>query len=212
MFAVKCKENLRDWRNGKKKSMPFVLSMIRREGKDYIMDYYFCMINLKGINCKNKHHIKYPNVPSAIKSISHGPDFLVSEPDGNMEYSSDSEHSDMTVVAEDDTYKPEEDNQPVTLTLVELNDLTRDLNLSKESAPLLGSCLKEKHLLAPGTTFYRYQDCEKKLIVFHVPGWVIIGLLQYCWIDQINRFRVWCNKIETFYWLIQQKSESSSST
>ena len=63
------------------------------------MGYYFCMINLKGINCKNKPHVQYPNVTAAIRSISHGSDLPVPEPDANMEYSSDSEHSDMTVVA-----------------------------------------------------------------------------------------------------------------
>ena len=60
----------------------------------------------------------------------------------------------MTVVTEDFAYKPEEDDQPVLWTQAELNNLTRDLNLSKESSQLLGSLLKEKHLLAPGTTFH----------------------------------------------------------
>ncbi|KAK3890481.1 hypothetical protein Pcinc_005561 [Petrolisthes cinctipes] len=44
------------------------------------------------------------------------------------------------------------------LIQVELNDLTRDLNLSKESAQLLGSRIREKCLLAPETTFYWYRD------------------------------------------------------
>ena len=131
------------------------MPMVQREGKDHIMDCYFCMINLKGINCKNKQHVQYLYVLSAIP---HGPNLPVSEPDGNMEYSSDSEHNDMIVFIGDDAYKPEEDNQPVPLTQAELNDLTQDLNLSKESAQLLGSCLKEKHLLAPGITFCWYQD------------------------------------------------------
>ena len=90
--------------------------MVWREGKDQIMDCYFCMINLKGINCKSKHHVQYPDVPSAIRPISYSPDLPVPEPDGNMEYSSDSEHSDMIVVAGDDAYKPEEDNQSLPLT------------------------------------------------------------------------------------------------
>ena len=68
------------------------------------------MINLKGINRKNEHHLQYPNVPSAIRLIPYGPNFPVPEPDGNMEYSSDSEHSDMIVVDWDDAYKPEADN------------------------------------------------------------------------------------------------------
>ena len=41
----------------------------------------------------------------------------------------------MTVVAGDDACKPEDD-QPVPLTEAELNDLTRDLNLLKESVQL----------------------------------------------------------------------------
>ena len=68
----------------------------------------------------------------------------------------------MTVVAGDDAYKSEQDNQQKPLTQAELNDLTRDLNLSKESAQLLGWCLKEKHLLAPGTTFYLYRNRERE--------------------------------------------------
>ena len=59
---------------------------------------------------------------------------FLSEPDGNMEFRSDSEHSDMIVVAGDDAYKPVEDDQPIPLMQAELNNLTGDLNLSKESA------------------------------------------------------------------------------
>ena len=43
-----------------------------------------------------------------------------------------------------------------------LNDLTRDLNLSKESTEFLASSLEEKNLLKPGTliTFYRKRHSE----------------------------------------------------
>ena len=37
-------------------------------------------------------------------------------PNGNMEYSSDSKDSDITVVTGDNAYKLEVDNQPVLLT------------------------------------------------------------------------------------------------
>ena len=43
----------------------------------------------------------------------------------------------MTYVPGNDAYEPEDD-QPVPLTQAELNDLARALNLSKESAQLLG--------------------------------------------------------------------------
>ncbi|KAF2357548.1 hypothetical protein FHG87_011689 [Trinorchestia longiramus] len=63
----------------------------------------------------------------------------------------------MIDAAKYDQYGSEEDDQPVPLTQAELNDLTRDLNLSTESAQLLDSRLREKCLLVPGTTFYWYQ-------------------------------------------------------
>ena len=87
----------------------------------------------------------------------------------------------MNIVVGDDAYKPEKDDQPVTLTQAELN-----LNLSKESAQLLGLRLKEKHLLAQGTTFYRHRGRERELRQFFTfQDEVIIGLLhQNCWIDQ----------------------------
>ena len=64
----------------------------------------------------------------------------------------------MTVVAETNAYKSVEDDQPVLLT--------SDLNCWKQSAHLLDSRLKEKHLLALGTTFYRYRDREIELRQF----------------------------------------------
>ena len=125
--------------------MPLAITLVWKEGKDHITDCYFCMINLKGINRKNKYNVQYPDVPSAIRPIPHSRDLPVPELDVKMEYSSYSEHSHMTVVSGDDTFKPEEGDQPVSLTQAELNDLARDQNLSKDSAQLLGTRLKEKH-------------------------------------------------------------------
>ena len=73
------------------------------------MDYYFCSINLKGINLK-KNNVHSPDVPSAVRPILDSPDPPVTEPDGNREFSSDSKQSDMIVVAGDVTFKPEEDD------------------------------------------------------------------------------------------------------
>ena len=73
--------------------------------------------------------------------VPRGPDLPVPELNVTMESSSDSEPSDMTDTAECGAYREEEDNQPVPLTQAKLNDLTRDLNLSKASAQLLGSRL-----------------------------------------------------------------------
>ena len=69
-----CVENLLDWRNKKRKSMPFGVPMVWREGKDHITDCYFCTTNLKSINRTNKHLVQYLGVPSAIKPVTPGPD------------------------------------------------------------------------------------------------------------------------------------------
>ena len=53
------------------------------------------------------------DLPSAIRIIPHSPGLPVPEPNGNMKNSYDSEHSDMSVVAGDDAYKPEEKDQPL---------------------------------------------------------------------------------------------------
>ena len=76
------------------------------------------------MNRKNKPHVQYPDVPSDVRPILHCSDLLVPKPDGNMEYSSDSEHSDMIVIAGNDASKPKEDSQPVPLTQTEIGDLT----------------------------------------------------------------------------------------
>ena len=64
---------------------------------------------------------------------------------------------------------PGDDNQPVPLTQIELNDLIQDLNLSKELAQLLVSRLEGKHLLAPETTTGQLVDGlqQKKKTGFH---------------------------------------------
>ena len=68
------------------------------------------MINLRGINRKNKFLVQYTDVPLALRPITHGPELPVPEPDGNMEYNSNFEHRHMTVVAGVDAYKTEKDN------------------------------------------------------------------------------------------------------
>ena len=158
--------------------MQFGVPMVWREGKDHVTDCYFYMTNLKVINHKNKHHVQYPDVSSAIKPVSHDPDLPIPQPNVTMESSFDSESSDMTDTAECGAYRPEEDDQPVPLAQVELNDLTRDLNLSEESAQLLGSRLREKRLLPPGTTFYWYREREEELIFLFT--FDKISLLVYC--------------------------------
>ena len=50
-------------------------------------------------NRKNKHYVQCPDIPSTIRPISLDSDRPVPELDANMEYTSYSELSDMTVLA-----------------------------------------------------------------------------------------------------------------
>ena len=56
--------------------MPFAVPMVCREPKDDVTDCYFCMTNVTGFTAKNKKHISYPNLPSAMRSVLHS-DFMV---------------------------------------------------------------------------------------------------------------------------------------
>ena len=83
------------------------------------------MIDLKWIKRKKKLYIQYSDVPFGIRPIPHCLDFSISDPDVNMEYSFDSEQSEMAVIAWDDEYKPNDDDKPWHN---QDNKLIRDLN------------------------------------------------------------------------------------
>ena len=119
---------------------------------------------LPGINRKNKQHVQYPNVPSAMKPVPHGPEIAIPKPPcAILESSSPSSNEDNDDISSTFEYNDNDSqNVPVPLNQFELNDLTRDLCLSKESAQLLGSRLREKNLLAQETTFYWYRTREKE--------------------------------------------------
>ena len=117
------------------------------------------MTNLQGINRRNKHCVQYPDVPSAIR-----PELSVPKPDVAMESSSESDNTyDRT---EDEEHLSEENDKPVPLIQANLNDLTQNSNLSKDSAQLLDSCFRENNFLAPETSFYWYREREREFRQF----------------------------------------------
>ncbi|GBN11927.1 hypothetical protein AVEN_98216-1 [Araneus ventricosus] len=67
-----CATTLSKWIHGKRKAMPFVVPMIWREPTNHIDDCYFCMVTLDsgGVTKKKKRTIEYPNIPSALRSVS----------------------------------------------------------------------------------------------------------------------------------------------
>ena len=54
--------------------------------------------------------------------------------------------------------------RPLLFNQSELNDLVRDLNLSKQASELLASRLQEKNLLQPGSSVTFYRNREKMFL------------------------------------------------
>jgi hypothetical protein len=155
-----CVEDLRKWSKGKKKAFRFGVLLIWREPKNHSDDCYFCCCDAKGYTCKNKKVILYPNLPSTLRPVVHGPEVPVPRPTEMLEdvstNSSDSGGDDEKFQCHTETRSPQ------VFTQSELNYVIRDLGLSKEKAELLGSRLKEKNLLAAGTSMYRYRSREQE--------------------------------------------------
>src|ERR1700755_180262 len=128
----------------------------RKRGR--IIWFTFCLVNVKGFNKKNKQHLKYPRIPSAILTVAHSEEIPVPiftklpKIDYTDLYSpSSSDEEDTT-----DIFQPcdEDCNKPILFTQSALNDLVRDLYLPKESAELLASRLQENRMLKPGTMHF----------------------------------------------------------
>ncbi|KAJ8893913.1 hypothetical protein PR048_006514 [Dryococelus australis] len=89
--------------------------------------------------------IRYPNIPSAIRPVGHGPDLPVPKPpevfdDVILDMSSDTQ-SDADEKAADE-FECTDNLEPKLFIQTELNDLVRDLGLTKEKVELLCSRLK----------------------------------------------------------------------
>ena len=98
--------------------------MVWREPFDHASDCYFCAINTTGINRKNRHSLQYPDLPSARRPVAHCEEIPVPAfrelPDCDDEATTTDEGGDT-----------EEEYGPQPFSQGELNDLVRDLNLSR---------------------------------------------------------------------------------
>ncbi len=162
-----CIEHLRQWTKGTRDKLKFGIPMIWREPKDHVTDCYFCIVKITGFNKKTRHKICYPNLDSAIRPMPHCgevpvPVFeqlpsLEDEDDileDNPESDSDADFVDVPTT------------EPKRFDQLELNDLVRDLGLSKELSELLASRLNDKNLLQDGTKVTFYRNRENELLKF----------------------------------------------
>jgi len=102
----------------------------------------------RGITKKKKWTVAYPNIPSALRSVPHGEGISIPEP--TKEFTIDSDDDDEGELTSGSPEPPASTEphvsrgrssalHPHILTLDELNDLFRDLEMSKSKAELLGT-------------------------------------------------------------------------
>ena len=157
-----CVDSLRNGSKGRKKAMPFGVHMVWREPQNHGNDCYFCTCVVKGHNQKSKHEIVYPDLQSARRPLPHAPDIPV--PPAEFESSLASSSTNEDDLNDSEYHWPSPEQQRFVQN--ELNDLVRDLGLTKEAAEVLGSRLSTKNLLAPNTTFSWYRHREKEYLPY----------------------------------------------
>jgi hypothetical protein len=133
-------------------SVSFTVSVVWRDQKNHLTDCYFYFTKIDGHNSKAKHNVGYPNSPSARKPVEHDDSLPIRKPPQQW-----------TVYKEEPTSNSPEDESgpscsnvdpdfteltvPYLISQTELNDLARDLNLSKFQAEPLASYLWEWNFL-----------------------------------------------------------------
>ena len=143
MVCKACTETLRGWTNGKR-SLNFGIPMVWREPTNHVTDCYFCTVDVTGINRKNRGNLKYRDLQSARRPVAHCDEIPVPI-FGELPNISDEDASSVGGHEEEEQVVFEDD-APHPFSQKELNDLVHDLSLSKESAELLASRLRDKNL------------------------------------------------------------------
>lgn len=166
-----CEIYLSAWLAGKQKYMPFIKPMVWREPNNHITDCYFCLAKISGFTLKTKSKIQYPDCQSADKPVpvQDGCIFPISPNKHDLvieEESSDLISEPLNDPDYDPNYnvKPE----PQLFKQGDVNDLVRDLGLTKELSELLGSRLQQRHLLAKGTNVTYFRNRNKFYSTFFV--------------------------------------------
>lgn len=159
--CVRCSSGLYNWSKSGH-ALPFAIPMIWREQHDHVNDCYFCAFSIKGISDKNRKQIVYPSLLSAIRPVVHSLELPV--PVAPATISSPDTNSDESSTDDVDTcYEPSDaSSAPHMITTGELNDLVRDLQLTKNQSELLASRLQGWNLLHADAkvTYFRKRTAD----------------------------------------------------
>lgn len=149
------------WYRGEKRAMKFAVPRVWREPTDHSSNCFFCMVDpSKRRSGKKASKIMYPDIPSSMAPVPHSSGLPVPTPPEKEQVSS----------CESPDSKSEEDNEGEGFNLLadnknpyypnqkDMNDLIRDLGLTKSNAELLTSRLMQWNLLDPSVKV----SCQRK--------------------------------------------------
>ena len=153
------------------------------EPLNHIDDCYFCLVNTTGIGKIKRQKIAYPGILSAIRPIQHFKEIPFPIFKGlflslDEESMSATETEEFLPDLEDFSSNAKQFNLPQCFSQIELNDLVRDLGISKQAAEVLASRLKEKTYLIVLQKFLTLEQEMKTLLTF-----LQVNLLVYCHIS-----------------------------
>ncbi len=106
--------------------------MVWREQWNHIDDCYFWITKTEGFSKKTKHLVQYPDFPSVMRPVPHDPQVPISASLLNYESLSEDEKGEDETMDLHEWVPSTSSPAPELFNQEELNDLTRDLGLSKK--------------------------------------------------------------------------------
>ena len=129
--------------------MSFAAPAVWREPVDHVSDCYFCLAQVQGFSRKSKLTVQYPKDTSVQLPVPHCVELPVpSSTRQHIDSSTGSDEPSTSCNDESTPYRPAT-AEPHLVTQAELNELARDLALSKQRAEVLASRLREWNLRSP---------------------------------------------------------------
>ena len=162
------------WFSGKKQSVEFAVPMIWREQIDHT-DCYFCITEIEGYTIKKiRKKIKYPDLLSATRPVPHTAQLPVPVPPSVYDVKP-TEISESSETSQSE-FEPDHTKKVTLFHQKDLNDLARDLDITKEKSEILASRLQKCNLLASGVKVTEYCQRSQHLAGFYSTE----GELCYC--------------------------------
>ena len=163
----KCSSSLSMWSAGKLQKLPFSTPMAWREQTNHIDNCYFCLTNVKGFTKMTSKYIVYPNLPSASRPVPYEKGEDTPKPNDILTFeedkaSSDSSSNDQEGNNDSEDYSGGDVHEFKGLSQDQLDYFIKKLGLSKDSACLAASMIKNFHVLNKETriSVYRHRDKE----------------------------------------------------